>query len=261
MARTTYQCTALAGTTKTGKISADADGYYTVVLGALDFFNSAGDFYVYEPAKELFESSSSLMRRVSSGALRGEYGHPRFVPGMTNRDFLMRVMDVNEQCVSHHIKDVWIDSNSVTDKDGRKCIAIMGRVKPCGPYGEQLAAQFENPNENVCFSIRSLTEDIVDANGTTIKTLREIITWDYVNEPGIHVANKYSAPSLEALITRHITTDNLIAARDHMRKSGMGLESAAYGNLESAIGALSTSRFEKRASGIIAPKQPTWLKW
>ena len=261
MARTSYQCTALVGTTKTGKIKADSDGYYEVVLGALDFFNSAGAFYAYEPAKVLFEESSNLMRRVSNGALRGEYGHPKFTPGMTNRDFLMRILEINEQSVSHHIKDVWIDSNSVYDRDGRKCVAIMGRVKPCGPFGVQLAEQLENPNENVCFSIRSLTEDIADSTGTTIKTLREIVTWDYVNEPGISVANKFSAPSLETLCSRLFTTENLIAARDHMLKTGFGLESGGLATVESAIAKFSETNFTERKSGLVVPKKPTWLNW
>ena len=261
MARTSYQCTALVGTTKTGSIKADASGYYEVVLGALDFFNSAGNFYAYEPAKCLFEESSNLMRRVSNGALRGEYGHPKFTPGMTNRDFLMRVLEINEQSVSHHIKGVWIDSDRVYDRDGRKCIAIMGRVKPCGPFGDQLAAQLENPNENVCFSIRSLTEDITDSNGTIIKTLREIVTWDYVNEPGISVANKFSAPSLETICNRLVTTDNLIAARDFMKQHGFGLESGGLSTLESAISKFTNPNFTKRDSGLVVPKKPTWLNW
>lgn len=254
-------CTALAGTNKIGALRADAAGYYEVVLGALDFFNSAGAFYAYEPAKVLFDESSNLQRRVKNGALRGEYGHPKFTPGMTNRDFLMRIMEINEQSVSHHISEVYIDSDRVHDRDGRKVVAIMGRVKPCGPFGDQLAAQLENPNENVCFSIRSLTEDVVDERGITIKTLREIVTWDYVNEPGISVANKYSAPSLETMYTRMVTQDNLIAARDFMRDKGIGLESGSLATIESAIANLGYGRFEKRDSGLLVPKKPKHLDW
>jgi len=31
------------------------------------------------------------------------------------------------------------------------------------------------------------------------KAIKEVITWDYVNEPGIAAANKYSCPSLESI--------------------------------------------------------------
>lgn len=261
MARATYQCTALVGTSKAGVIKADAAGYYTVVLGALDFYNSAGAFYAYEPAKVLFDTSSCLQRRVANGALRGEYGHPKFVPGMTNRDFLMRIMDIDEKSTCVHIKEVWIDSDSVRNKDGSNVIAIMGRVKPSGPYGDKLAAQFENPDENVCFSIRSLTEDIVNEQGITVKTLREIVTWDYVNEPGISVANKYSIPTMEQLFARGFDTENLVAARDYMMRSGTGLESAALSNINNAIEAYAKPKFEAHKSGLIVPAKPTWLQW
>ncbi len=267
MARAEYRCTALVGTTKTGQLRADAAGYYEVVLGALDFYNSAGAFYAFSPAKSLFEESSSLMRRTANGALRGEYGHPKFLPGMTSQQFLMRVMDINEQSVSHHISEVYIDETSVRNKDGSSVIAIMGRVKPCGPFGDALAASFENPNENVCFSIRSLTEDIRDARGTLVKTLREIITWDYVNEPGISVANKYQAPGLEGfdlhsvaggeLHSRSFDIELLTQTRDYMMKSHMGMESSLARNIESAISAFKMSSQPSR-SGLILPREAKW---
>lgn len=268
MARAEYRCTALVGSTKTGKLTPDANGYYTVVLGALDFFNSAGAFYDYNSAKSLFESSSSLMRRVNSGALRGEYGHPKFTPGMTNHQFLMRIMDINEQSASHHIKAVWIDETSVKDSNGKTVVAIMGSVKPlAGQFGDMLLASLQNPDENVCFSIRSLTEDIVNSQGVTIKTLREIITWDYVNEPGISVANKFSFPSLESMALHGLQKPELhvhgfdIGAlettRDYVRKMTNGMESSITRNIESAITAFRAST-KNTASGLILPRGARW---
>ena len=55
--RATYSCTALLGTNKAGVLKPDAEGYYTVVLGALNFYNSAGDFYPYESAKKNYSVS------------------------------------------------------------------------------------------------------------------------------------------------------------------------------------------------------------
>ena len=43
--RATFSCTSLMGTNKAGVLKPDENGYYTVVLGALDVYNSAGDFY------------------------------------------------------------------------------------------------------------------------------------------------------------------------------------------------------------------------
>ena len=235
MGSVTYTCQALMGTNKAGTLKADADGYYEVVLGALDFYNSSGAFYELESAKDRFKASSSLMRRIANGALRGEYGHPKKLPGQTERDFMKRICDIYEDRVSHHIREVRIDYNSVKTKDGGPVIAIIGKVKPCGPHGDALKAQLDNPKENVCFSIRSITDDIVDG-GKWIKQLKIIITWDYVNEPGISVANKYQAPSLESIGTHTFDTQRLVEMADD-RQMAIGMESSAV-SMEELVTAL-----------------------
>jgi len=261
MAKATYQCTALAGTSKVGKLTCDAAGYYNPILGALNFFNSAGAFYAFEPAKKLFEESSSLMRRVSSGSLRGEYGHPRLMPGQSKRDFLLRVMDINEQCVSHHIKEVYIDDKNVRDKNGNPIVAIMGLVKPTGPFGDKLAASFENENENVCFSIRSLTDDFISPAGQHIKHLQQIITWDYVNEPGISVANKWTIPTLEQMKemeTIGFSREQIVLAKN-MATVGLGMESDRSRMLEETMKRFGWSEdHTKAANKILLPISARW---
>lgn len=217
-----YSCTALMGTNKTGQITPDADGYYTVVLGALDFFNSAGSFYPLKGAQELFKESSSLIRRARNGALRGEYGHPR-PDGMTKTQFMARIMDIHEDKVCCHISDVWLDSGSVKDENGKGVVAIMGKVKPAGPFGPALEASLKNPKENVCFSIRSITNDQV-INGVNNKFIRQICTWDYVNEPGIRVATKWHNPTLESFVLEQITPAVAQRVARHQRRAGLGIE-------------------------------------
>ena len=124
----TYQCTALMGTNKKGSLKCDADGYYNVVLGALDYYNSSGAFYAYEPAKKLFDQSSTLQRRITKGVLRGECGHPKFQPGQSKKDFMMRVLSIEEQSVSHHISEVTIDETTVKDKAGRPSWGVLNLV-------------------------------------------------------------------------------------------------------------------------------------
>jgi hypothetical protein len=192
-----FACTSLAGVNKVGNLKKDDQGYYEVVVGALNVFNSAGQFYVYEQAKALFESSSQLMRRVSRGALRGEYGHPKFQPGMTNDQFANRVMSIYEENVSHHFRDITLDFDRVKE-NGKPVIAIIAWVKPAGPNAKALQDSLDNPNENVCFSIRAFTDDYREM-GITKRVLKTIVTWDYVNEPGIAVAEKFKAPTLESL--------------------------------------------------------------
>lgn len=253
-----FSCTALVGTNKVGKLVADTDGYYTVVLGALNFHNSKGDFYQLEGAKALFEKSSDFMRRVKSGNLRGEYGHPKFEPGMTRRDFFLRVVQIFEERVSHHISDVWLEEGVVKDKTGNPVVAIMGRVKPCGEKGHILAAQMENPKENVCFSIRSITKDH-QINGKVIKVLDEIFAWDYVNEPGISVAEKYSCPALESYSNMELTRELALATRDLIDS-----QTAAHGiSMESAQTAVSriirNMGWEKsQLSNLVLPPSARW---
>jgi len=216
-----YECTALVGVNKAGTLKADARGYYdNVVLGAFDYHNSSGAFYPFEDAKHLFESSSPLMRKIATGNLRGEYGHPR-KGDMDMRQFINRVCDIYEPNISHHIANVRIDN--IREASGRQVIAVLGRVKPAGPMGPALREAFENPEEDVCFSVRSLTEDGWVGN-VLHKRMKSLITWDFVNEPGINVARKWNNPSLESFA---ISPQQLRLARDIQSRASNGMESAA----------------------------------
>lgn len=203
-----FACTSLAGVNKAGTLKKDDQGYYEVVVGALNVFNSAGQYYVYEQTQELFKSSSQLMRRVARGALRGEYGHPKMSPGMSNDAFANRVMSIWEDKVCCHFRDITLDFERVKDDKGRPVIAIVAWVTPSGPNGPALQKSLDNPNENVCFSIRAFTDDFRE--GMLVKRiLRTIVTWDYVNEPGIAVAEKFKAPSLENIEDRSFSRGEL----------------------------------------------------
>jgi hypothetical protein len=220
-----FACTSLAGVNKAGLLKKDEQGYYEVVVGALNVFNSAGQFYVYEQAKKLFEGSSQLMRRVSKGALRGEYGHPKFLPGMTNDQFANRVMSIYEENVCCHFRDITIDFNRVKDAQGKPVIAIVAWVKPAGPNAAALQASLDNPNENVCFSIRAFTDDFREG-GVTKRVLKTIVTWDYVNEPGIAVAEKFCSPSLESMSETSFSRGELERGLKVATTMGVATESA-----------------------------------
>ena len=220
-----YECTALVGVNKAGTLRADASGYYPVILGAYEYPNSAGAIYSFEDAKGLFENSGSLMRRIASGNCRGEYGHPRKQVGWSNRDFINRVCDIYEPNISHHIRKVWIERN-VTLGNKRVPIVIMGEVKPAGPMGHALRESFENSSEDVCFSVRSLTKDRM-MGSQVIKGMLALITWDFVNEPGIDIARKYVNPALESRSESHtFTRTQFDLARKDAVKASNGMESS-----------------------------------
>jgi hypothetical protein len=223
MSKFSFSCQALVGSNKAGKLKQDERGYYEVVLGALEFGNSVNAIYTENSAQQLFRESSSFMRKISRGYMRGEYGHPKMERGMTHRDWLTRILTVDEGNISHHIREVSIDKARVSDR-GVPVIAIMGWVAPSGIHGAVLQRSLDNPDENVAFSIRSLTEDRIQG-GRINKDLREIVTWDFVNEPGLSVANKYQSPSLEGL-QQDLTLD-LDTLRDmveHPDASNVSLE-------------------------------------
>lgn len=201
-------CTALLGINKSGILKPDENGYYTVVLGALGFKNSIGAVYPEQSARQFFKESSGLMRRIRGGYCRGEYGHPKPY-GLTEQEWITRILTIEETRTCFHIVEVWLDNKTVKDATGRFVLAIMGKIKPSGPYGNVLAESLQNPLENVAFSIRSLTEDRF-AGGRIEKHIREIATWDYVTEPGLAVANKYQSPSLESFADTEVPVTALL---------------------------------------------------
>jgi hypothetical protein len=195
-----FTATKLSSKGKQGVIVPDADGYRTMIVGGLNAFNSAGEFYVLDGAKQLFESSSSFMRRIQNGCLKGEVGHPKPTPGMSATAFMDRVCSIDEPNVCVHFKEIWLDPDykpGVGTSTNPGIVPIMAKLKPSGAKGPALEAALSNPNENVCFSIRALTRD-TRVGRVNHRTLVFIQTFDWVNEPGISIANQWDAPALEA---------------------------------------------------------------
>jgi hypothetical protein len=246
-----FACTSLAGTNKVGNLKVDENGYYPMVVGALAMFNSAGEFYVAGQAKELFESSGQLMRRVKRGALRAEYGHPKPQPGQSERSFAARVLQIEETRVCAHHMDLTLDFDNVRDENGQKIIAIVSRVKPSGPYGSFLEQSLQNKNENVCFSIRAFTDDRM-VGGVNHRTLRQIITFDMVNEPGMKVAEKYFSPALESQFETTFMRSTLEAGLKESQRNGLATESTVLTAVE---------LFTSLGWDIDPAAKPLWTKW
>lgn len=242
-------CTALVGTNKVGNLKEDEDGYFTVVLGALDVYNSAGAYYSPAGVDAVFNESGSLQRRVRTGNCRGEYGHPYRLPGQSIQEYMARCVKIQEDNIAFHCSEVWRDT--IKDDSGRIVIAIMGKIKPCGPRGEILREQLKNPKENVCFSIRALTNDAV-VNGVVVKVIRNIIGWDYVNEPGIHVASKYHNPTLESFQEDLVITRAMLKPDQVNESFMMSFESAVVG-YEEILAVVN--------EGIAASKRPPSSAW
>lgn len=196
MERVTYQCNVLQGINKVGDLKKLDNGYYEVRLGALNARNSQGWLYDEAAGRRLIEGSNGLMRMIETGRLRGEAGHPRYQPGMTQLQWFSRVNDILESNTCVHIRRIRLDHGK--DEQGRPITMVIGEVRSSGPESTWLDKQLENRDEDVCFSIRSFTEDRV-VSGIKTKFLKKIVNWDVVNEPGLANSSKYGTPSLESM--------------------------------------------------------------
>jgi hypothetical protein len=197
-----YTSAKLSQLGKKGIMTADSNGYYdNVVIGALNINNSAGERYVFnDSVKSLFDSSSIFMRRVNSQVLKGELGHPkRGTLGV--EQYVDRMFQIYEHMVAVHYSSISLDTE-FGKKNPRfgmpDLIAIIARVGPSGPFGETWKKGMDNCEENMCFSLRGVTDD-VQSGGTWHRSVKTIITWDVVTEPGLFVANKYDSPALESI--------------------------------------------------------------
>ena len=189
----------------------DSEGYYHVILGAVNSFNSVGMFYAADGIENiLYNNNGILQRRISQGYLYGEANHPAMLPGMTKADYLNRYLSIDMQCVSHFIKDVSLTQTSTPGKmpGYGNLILVEGWVKPTGPHGATLKAALEDKNINVPFSVRALTQDRM-VGGVLVRKIKEIVTWDFINEPGIFVANKFHKLSMESMSSVSYDLDDL----------------------------------------------------
>lgn len=228
-----FECIRLKGSSKLGVIKPDKDGCYTQVIGGLNAYNSGGSFYELEAGLQFFQAQSSFQRKISRGVLRAETGHPKKTPGMKEYEYGERILRIEETLVCGTWRKIWLSNADLRDEQGRRIVPIMGTIYPSGPYKDMLIHAFQSPGEQVCFSIRSFTNDIPRGDGTFIKKLLQIVTFDYVNEPGIWSAEKLLSPNLEEF------------------RSNSSLERSAaqlYGSKESA---LLSPNLESRTDSIL----------
>lgn len=214
------------------------DGWYICNLGALNAFNSKGQFYLTDNAQELFFGKESLLnRKLGKGLLMGEIGHPQVTPGMSKIDFYMRNLRIDEPRVSHYIRNIQFKQMDYYDSfNGQtapyKLIQVVGEVKPAGPYASALENVFNIPGANVAFSIRSFTQDSME-NGLMVKRLTNVVTYDWVAEPGIASATKFATESYDGYIPQTITfteKDIELIHKEISNYGGMSHESSSLVN-------------------------------
>lgn len=209
-------------------LTPDENGYYTFLLGALNCYNSYGAYYVARNVIEIFNQSSELTRRIKNGQLRGELGHPKRTADMDLDAWLRRAVDIDPKHVCCHFSEIWLDTEFGKKHPEYKnpdMIAVYGKVKPAGVHGHVLQASIDNPKENVAFSVRSLTDDRWVRNRLE-KTILSVITYDYVNEPGKALANKWDTPTMEERSPTILQSDKLIQVLKRNQDNSISTESS-----------------------------------
>ena len=245
---------------KKGILKPDSNGYYELPIGGLNAYNSAGEYYTLNGAEALFSNSALLMRRMGKGVLKSELGHPKKLPGMSDDQYLERIMTIEESNVCAHIKELWLDKNFGSNNpkfNNPNLVAIMAKICPSGPHGDALAKSFANPSENVGFSIRGITNNYYE-RGKCMRILTNIITFDQVVEWGISVANKWASPSLESLSLKdnfNIAANEIQLEKIIKKCSSVSTESTK----EIALDCLNTIRMSKSVSQL--PVIPIISRW
>lgn len=224
-----FEQTKLSLLGKKGIQKPNEDGYYTLLLGGLNAYNNQRTwYYTAEGVKELFGPGSLLHRKIANGCLRAEVNHPKQKVGESMDMFVDRLLDIDLNNVCAHIRKVWLDENFGKQNESYgnpEMIGIFGEVKPSGPRAEVLREALENPSENVCFSIRSLASEKY-VRGKKVRSLLEVVTFDFVNEGGILAATKWDTPATESAMsipTSRQTLEKII--RQPMRSEHFALES------------------------------------
>lgn len=204
----------------------DENGYYRVTLGAFNSFNSRGEFYLADGVRDLVENKSSLLyKRLEKGYLNGEMGHPVRQPGMSMEDYFNRNLRLEMSNISHHIKEIIFtptDVNSGMPGKGT-VLKVEGWVKPSGPHGELLKQALDNPDQNVAFSIRSFTED-TRVGSNVFKKVLNIVTWDWVIQPGISQANQWDSISLESYDLFSYDINDIVKKVNNLQNLGLSHE-------------------------------------
>jgi len=180
-------------------IIVDKNGYYKVLVGCFNTYNRSGIFYRIKDPKSLLRNKTILNRRITEGTLRSEEEHPDY-KGMDNKEIISRTIFLDSTKVCAHIKAIEMVDTGKTEQgwSGYNITEVYAWIKPTGPFGPTLKESFDNPDENVYFSVRSLVKQ--SFIGTTIvRDVLDVSTWDHVYEGGIEKASQWNAAGIESI--------------------------------------------------------------
>lgn len=185
-----FESSALIGANRKGVITPDAHGYYTVIVGGVGIFNSRNEFYV-DTGDDILARCPTISRRLQNKRLWAELEHPVILPQMSEHEIVSKILKINSDRVTSHIKEVFYDSNTERcPKTGKPIRLFVAKVKGFGNFKHYFEDAIVNPDQDLNYSIRSLVKTVPTARGVE-KYITDISTFDQVMEPGLHVASKF----------------------------------------------------------------------
>ena len=244
---------------KRGVIKPDSEGYYEFPVGAFNCMNSAGEIYTDDNVNEIFSSSSDFYRKLTSGKLYGEWGHPSPYPGESMDDYTNRACNINDKHTCVFFKEMWNDPkagkhfkgyNGIDDSS----IITFARLKPHGILWETLQRAIDDPNVNIAFSCRNLGRDRVYKGKTYVSVVR-LVTYDAVTEQGVASSEKYGSLRLESSKTV-ITPSVVEGLRNRLASGSLRMENAE--NIKNIID--TADLYFKQKSQESAPSYSRWAK-
>lgn len=180
------------------KLAPDSEGYYTLIVGAANTFNTRGEYYTGHGVDELFSSRSNFIISIETNGLESENEHPAFSYGMSKADFIRRINVIDKSNVCALIKSVWLVKTTMREPGAdANLILVYAKVKPYGEKAHVLASRIAN-GENIAFSVRSLTFNDLTSYPMK-KTFKKIVTWDHVRKPGIRYADSNHTSSFASM--------------------------------------------------------------
>lgn len=173
-----------------GVLKPDANGAYKIIVGGLNIYSGNGFYYKYTEKIEKILTSGSFKMKLDAGKILSEDDHPDFSVYPTQKLIMDRMVKIDKDNTLAAILDIEVvKSNKRDPMFGQPIYYIVATILPQGPHANKLIRMLQDPNVEVCFSVRSFSDKYTQ-NGIIIKEQKAFVTWDMVGNPGQHVAKK-----------------------------------------------------------------------
>lgn len=211
-------------------------GWYRLWGGAFNTNNGRGDSYPYNKTieKEFTDPNSGFARRMAEGVVGGETNHPdlHLLDSKAKQMFRLNKLEKKLQCLQ--VMEVELDTKSFVNPDGSKVVGVWVWVKPTGPYADAFKAALDDPEINVCLSLRMESANKMRPDGTMVRTLTKPLHWDWVDINGMPNANKRVSSdfSQESLFDYEISYADACELCDLVERDGISQESLGMDVME-----------------------------